>query len=62
MTFEDELSDLINKYSEENGSNTPDYLLAEYLCYCLAAYNTTVNRRDQWYGIKPEPGWYGHSE
>lgn len=50
MTFEDELRQTINKYSEENGSNTPDFILAEYLCQCLKAFNMASRAREKWYG------------
>lgn len=50
--FEKELQALINRYCLENGSNTPDFMLAEYLSDCLAVFNKTVNLREQWYGRK----------
>jgi uncharacterized FlgJ-related protein len=48
--FLSELTKLINRYSKENASNTPDYILAEYLCSCLDVFSTTVRTREQWYG------------
>ncbi len=30
----------------ENGSDTPDYILAQYLSNCLQAYNDAVTSRD----------------
>lgn len=54
--FRQELAELINKYSAENGSNTPDYVLADYLTECLLLWNRTTNTRDAWYGIAPAPG------
>jgi hypothetical protein len=48
--FKKELAQLINKYSRENGSNTPDWILAEYLVHCLNAWNSSVNARERWYG------------
>ena len=51
-TFEEELRSLINRYSLENGSDTPDYLLAEYLRRCLENYNETVSFREHWHGRK----------
>ncbi len=56
VDFLKELEWLINKYSMENGSNTPDFILAEYMFSCLQAFNSTVDRRDTWYGIKHMPG------
>jgi hypothetical protein len=49
-TFEEELEDLINRHSKENGSDTPDFILANYLVGCLENYNKTLKRREKWYG------------
>lgn len=48
--FKAELTGLINKYSMENGSDTPDFILADYLCACLLAFNQTSVVRAKWYG------------
>lgn len=50
--FQDEIESLINRYSQENGSNTPDFILASYLNDCLKAWNSAVNARETWYGRK----------
>lgn len=55
MTFRAELESLVNRYSQENGSNTPDHILAEYLTNCLCAFDDAVNMRERWYGR--EGGW-----
>ena len=52
MKFKKELENLINKQSMENGSDTPDFILAEYLSECLKAFNKAVNTRDEWYNMK----------
>ena len=52
-TFTQELSDLINKYSQEGNSNTPDFILAEYLMDCLRSYNIAITARDNWYDFQP---------
>jgi len=52
-TFLKELEELINRHSMENNSDTPDFLLAEYLCACLTAYNKATRRRDGWYNFHP---------
>jgi hypothetical protein len=52
-TFERELESLINRFSQENASNTPDFILAEYLLLCLAAWNRGVTAREKWYGREP---------
>lgn len=48
--FEKELEQLINKHSLENGSNTPDFIIAQYLCSCLCNFNFTIAAREKWYG------------
>jgi len=48
--FEKELEDLINKHSMENGSNTPDFILAQYLKGCLDNFNIIIQARESWYG------------
>ncbi len=47
--FKKELEDLLNRNSMENGSNTPDFMLAEFLANCLANFNETVGKRAKWY-------------
>ena len=54
--FEKELTHLINRNSMENGSNTPDFILAEYMRSCLENFNKTVKARDTWYGVELVPG------
>jgi hypothetical protein len=44
------LESLINHYSQENGSNTPDFILAGYLVACLTAFNEASKAREIWYG------------
>ena len=50
MTFEKELSALINKHGLERPSDTPDYILANYLQECLACFNEAMINRESWYG------------
>ena len=47
--FREKLCDLINNCSRENGSDTPDFILAEYLADCLLAFDSAVARRTKWY-------------
>jgi len=54
--FEKKLSDLINTHSVENGSNTPDFLLASYLMGCLENWTTVTRARDRWYGVTKRTG------
>ena len=44
------IEEAINKTSSENGSNTPDFILAEYLTDCLTAFDRAVTLRCRWYG------------
>lgn len=53
--FEKELKSLINKYSKENESNTPDFILVQYISGCLAVFNMVVQQRENWYGRYPLP-------
>ncbi len=48
--FREELAILINKHSIENSSDTPDFILSEYIMGCLRVYDQTVRARDKWYG------------
>jgi len=52
-TFLKEISEVINRYSKENGSNTPDFILAKYVEDCIRVFNEAVNTRSDWYGHKP---------
>ena len=51
-TFRRELMSVINKHSKEPGSNTPDFILAEYLIECLRTFDKTTRLRTEWYGEK----------
>jgi hypothetical protein len=53
-TFERALERLINTYSKENDSNTPDFILAKYLQGCLQVWNACVTDREKWYGRRTD--------
>jgi len=55
MNFEKELEELINRYSKENESNTPDFILAQYIENCLSAFTCAVQQRETWYGRDARP-------
>lgn len=55
-TLEKEIECLINKCSREQDSNTPDFILAEYLMACLSAFEVASNRREVWYKVEHKPG------
>lgn len=48
--FRKDLAAIINRNSMESGSDTPDFLLAEYLSDCLQAFDRIVKAREKWYG------------
>ena len=48
--FLDELQVLINQHSIENGSDTPDFILAEHLMKCLESFEQTTKIRNRYYG------------
>jgi len=54
--FQNELEALINKYSMENESDTPDFILAKYLAGCLKTFDDAIKARDGWYGVDLFPG------
>ncbi len=53
VQFTDNIRREINKACAENGSNTPDSILATYLLSCLEAFNAAVNVREEWFGRTP---------
>jgi len=49
--LEKRLADLINDECRENDSNTPDFLLAEFMMGCLDAFELINNKREVWFGV-----------
>lgn len=49
QAFQKDLEDLINRHCMENGSDTPDFMLAEYLMDCLRNFNAVTAKRTAWY-------------
>ena len=47
--FQDELAELINIHSKENGSDTPDFLIAEFMVGMLNVFDAVLKRRDKWW-------------
>ena len=52
--FKHDLAKLINIYSLEQLSNTPDFILAEYLTNTLLEFDKLMQSRDDW--------WYGDNQ
>lgn len=55
-TFVNELTSLVNQYSLENASNTPDFILSKFVLAAINAMNVAVYERDKFYGVKLQPG------
>ncbi len=48
--FRRDLATVLNRHSRENGSDTPDFVLAQYLAGCLAVFDQAVAQREAWHG------------
>lgn len=49
MGLKQDIERAINAHNAEAGSDTPDFILAEYLTDCLAAFDRAVTARAKWY-------------
>ena len=47
---------VVNRFSRENASNTPDYILAEFMDATLAAFEKASRAREKWYGAELKIG------
>ncbi len=43
----------INRTQREKKSETPDFILAEYLMDCLRAYEKATHRNHKWHELYP---------
>jgi len=60
MSFRRELAGLLNQYNQERGSDTPDFILAEYLEGCLEVFDRCTRQRMDHYNsakIETSPGY-----
>lgn len=46
--FVSDIAHVINCYSRENKSDTPDFILAEYVVDALEAYEQAARKRTEW--------------
>ena len=46
--FRRELTELLNKHSMENGSDTPDFILADHLTRVLKAFDKTARKNSRY--------------
>lgn len=54
-TLVEEVSTAINRHSRENASNTPDFILAQFMETALVAFETATQQRETWYGRDARP-------
>jgi hypothetical protein len=47
------IQEIINKNSLENGSNTPDFIIANFMVDSIDLLNKAIRRRDEWQNTKP---------
>ena len=50
-----DIAQVVNKYSLEQESQTPDYILAEYMLKSLSDLNRLMRDRDYWYYGSVDP-------
>ena len=64
MKFKEELKDLLNRHKQsgvykihylESESNTPDFILAQYIKNCLSTFAEAIQQRETWYGRDARP-------
>lgn len=53
-SFRQELATAINRCSMENGSDTPDFILAQYLIDCLKAFDYAQAARNAYYSNREQ--------
>lgn len=62
--FRKDIESAINCHNMEAGSDTPDWILAEYLAECLRVFDAAVAAREKWYNrhvrSKPDAGTPEH--
>jgi len=56
--FEKKLVELLNSESMEDGSDTPGFILANYMIGCLKSFNEAVYAREVWYSRIPTESNY----
>lgn len=53
MSFRDDLERVLNQNSAENESDTPDFILRDFVIKSLDAFDSSVNARDKYWDHKP---------
>lgn len=52
--FKEEVAGTINRLSLDAETNTPDFILANYLANCLKNFGGAVKKRGQWFNEDPK--------
>lgn len=50
--IEKEITEIFNKYGLDTITDTPDYILADYVMTSLYAYLKTKEKTEKWFGKK----------
>lgn len=50
LSFEQELSNLLNKHSWDSRTNVPDFILADHLTGELRNLSALIGQNDKWHG------------
>ena len=50
-----EIAAVLNRACRENNTDTPDFILAQYLISCLKAGEKLIQDRDNFYGVHTSP-------
>jgi hypothetical protein len=53
--FEKALAQVINRFSMENESNTPDFILGQFCSTMLGVLAVAIQQRETWYGKIAQP-------
>lgn len=51
-----DLAAVLNRHNVDSDTSTPDFILAEHLADCIAAYALTIRQRQAWFGVPEFPG------
>jgi hypothetical protein len=51
--FRRDLVAVLNRHCKENDSDTPDWILADYIIGCMNAWNNSSRMRDKWWSFRP---------
>ena len=49
-TLGQDVAAVLNRHIQENRSDTPDFILADFMVDCLRAFECAIYERERWYG------------